>query len=138
MLPNVALTGLRVLLVEDEMLISLVIEDLLADQHCVVVGPYGRITRALVDTARTAKIDLAVLDVNVAGLKIYPVAEILMARGIPFVLVSGYGRNAVPKHRPDWAVCVKPFRSGDLIDMMIEQARHIKPYGVDRLADGLK
>ncbi len=116
------LAGLRVLVVEDEMLVAMMIEDLLEDQRCVVVGPFSRLPGAL-EVARTAAIDLAVLDVNLAGVKVYPVAEALAARSIPFLLVSGYGRSAVPPDRPDWRVCAKPFKSEELIAMLISQVK---------------
>jgi CheY-like chemotaxis protein len=119
---SVALAGLRVLVVEDEMLVSLLIEDMLADQHCVIVGPYDRLASAL-EAARTEVIDLAVLDVNIDGRKIYPVADVLAAREIPFLLLSGYGANAVPSDHPDWPVCSKPFRAEELIDMLVERVR---------------
>lgn len=120
MVRSAILAGLRVLLVEDEMLVSLLIEDLLADQCCVVVGPFGRLPDAL-EAARHEAIDLAVLDVNIAGAVVYPVAEVLASRRIPFLFVSGYGENAVPDNRPKWRVCSKPFRSLDLIVMLAEQ-----------------
>jgi hypothetical protein len=49
------------------------------------------------------------------------VANALMARRIPFLFLSGYGESAVPKDRPEWRVCSKPFREGDLIEMMSQQ-----------------
>lgn len=116
------LAGLRVLLVEDEMLVSILIEDMLAEAHCIVVGPFDRVSEALV-AARTESIDLAVLDVNINGVKIYPVAEVLAARRIPFVLLSGYGQQAIPSDRPDWHVCSKPFRSEDLAQLLAKQVQ---------------
>lgn len=118
------LSGLRVLVVEDELLVSLLIEDLLADEDCTVVGPFDRVDRAL-EAARTERIDLALLDVNVAGVKAYPVAEMLSARGIPFLFLSGYGRHAIPLDHPDWQVCSKPFIAADLIGMLVEQTRRV-------------
>ena len=117
---NGPLAGLRVLVVEDEMLVSLLIEDLLADEHCVLVGPFDRLADALA-AARSEPLDLAVLDVNVAGLKVYPVAEVLAARGIPFLFLSGYGQQAVPGEHPEWRACAKPFRSAELVRMLAEQ-----------------
>jgi len=115
-----ALEGLRVLVVEDELLISLLIEDILADRHCAVIGPFDRLAGAL-QAAKAEAFDLAVLDVNVAGEKVYPVAEILAARCIPFLFLSGYGQAAVPKNRPEWRVCKKPFRLEDLVTMLEAQ-----------------
>lgn len=111
------LAGLRVLVVEDEVLISLLVEDILAEQGCTVVGPYDRVADAL-KAARAETIDMAVLDVNVAGVKVYPVAEILAAREIPFLLLSGYGRQAIPPEHPTWRVCGKPFRPETLVTML--------------------
>jgi DNA-binding response OmpR family regulator len=114
MVAGANLAGLRVLVVEDEMLIAMLIEDVLADYHCIVVGPFNSVPDAL-EAAVSENIDLAVLDVNVAGTKIYPVAETLDGRGIPFLLLSGYGDSAVPFDRPRWQASVKPFRTNELI-----------------------
>ncbi|MDT7953202.1 MAG: response regulator [Acetobacteraceae bacterium] len=119
---SAVLVGLRVLVVEDEMLVSLLIEDILGDQQCVIVGPCDQIKPAL-EAARTEVIDLAILDVNIAGSKVYPVAEVLAARNVPFLLLSGYGGSAVPSNHPDWRVCSKPFRSEELVGMLIEQVQ---------------
>ena len=116
------LAGLRVLVVEDEMLVAMMIEDILDEYQCVVVGPFSRLPGAL-DMAQTAAIDLALLDVNLAGVKVYPVAEALAARSIPFLLLSGYGQHAVPHDHPDWQVCSKPFRAEKLVAMLVEQVK---------------
>ena len=122
------LAGLRVLVVEDEMLVSLLIEDTLADSDCVIVGPFDRVPNAL-SAALVEPVDVAVLDVNVAGVRVYPVAEVLAARGIPFLLLSGYGQDAVPTTHPEWRACSKPFTPKDLISKLcgqVEQAADIK------------
>lgn len=113
------LAGLRVLVVEDEMLVSLLIEDTLTENDCIVVGPYDRVPAAL-EAARTLVLDAAVLDVNLAGTKVYPVAEMLSVRGIPFILLSGYGPGAVPTEHPSWPMCSKPFKPERLIAMLAE------------------
>ena len=92
------------------MLVSLLIEDVLTEHDCIVVGPYDRVPAAL-EVARAVQLDAAVLDVNLAGTMVYPVAEMLSARGIPFLLLSGYGPGAAPIERASWRVCSKPFRS---------------------------
>ena len=116
------LSGLRVLVVEDELMVSLLVEDMLALQECIVIGPFSRVPEAL-EAAQTEALDLAVLDVNIAGVKVYPVAEVLAARGVPFLFLSGYGQNAIPKDHPDWRVCNKPFRMEELIGMLVNQLR---------------
>ena len=83
------LDGLRVLLVEDEMLIAAEMEATLEELGCQVVGPFGRIGQAL-EALDHAEVDAAVLDVNVRGEMIFPVAEKLQARGVPMVFCTGY------------------------------------------------
>jgi len=112
-----ALAGKRVLIVEDEMLVALLIEDFLADLDCRSIGPFGSVATALV-AARTEDLDLAVLDVNLDGERVYPVAEVLAERGIPFLFLSGYGEEAIPPDHPGWKVCAKPFKSEMLVRML--------------------
>jgi CheY-like chemotaxis protein len=119
-MPEISLAGLRVLVVEDEMLVSLMIEEILVDHHCAIVGPYATVAEA-VEAARREPIDLALLDVNIGGAQVYPVADALMARRIPFLFLSGYGQSAIPHDHPDWRVCSKPFREDDLIGMLREK-----------------
>jgi len=109
-----ALAGLRIMVVEDEFLVSMMIETILEDEACKIIGPYTNITDAL-SAVRQVKTDCAFLDVNLHDEKIYPVAEILAHRGIPFVLLTGYGESAVPENRPGWHVCTKPFTPDQLI-----------------------
>lgn len=114
------MAGRRVMIVEDELLIAMLIEDTLAEQECVVIGPFASVSDAL-EAARTETLDLAVLDVNLRGEKVYPVAEVLAERGVPFVLLSGYGKDAVPDDRPRWRTCTKPFDPRDLVAILAEQ-----------------
>jgi CheY-like chemotaxis protein len=113
------LVGKRVLIVEDEMLVALMIEDLLQELGCNTVGPCGNVRTAL-EIARTEPLDLAVLDVNLDGEKVYPVAMLLTERNIPFLFVSGYGDEAIPHDHSAWKVCTKPFRGDDLAAMLSE------------------
>jgi DNA-binding NtrC family response regulator len=111
------LAGKRVLIVEDELLVALLIEDFLVEMGCSPLGPCGNVAKAL-HAVRTETFDLAVLDVNLAGEKVYPVAEMLTGRQIPFVFLSGYGEEAIPEGHFDWKVCAKPFRADDLARIM--------------------
>jgi CheY-like chemotaxis protein len=113
------LVGKRVLIVEDESLVAMLIESLLEDYECSIVGPCGTVEKALL-AAKTERFDLALLDVNLRGQKVYPVAEALMERGIPFLFLSGYGDEAIPPGRQSWKVCAKPFRADDLVSMLCE------------------
>ena len=82
----------RVLLVEDEALIALDTADALEEAGYDVIGPADRVPSALA-LLETETPDIAVLDVNLAGILVWPVAEQLLARGIPFLLLSGFGNS---------------------------------------------
>ncbi len=107
------LNGLRILVVEDEAAISLLLEDMLLDFGCEVVGPAARLSAALEAVSRE-QVDLAILDVNVAGEPIYPVAEALAQREIPFVFSTGYGSAGIRDTFRDRPVLQKPFAQHDL------------------------
>ena len=113
------LAGRRVLLVEDQFLIALDLERALQKAGCVVTGPVGRLQAALA-LATTEPIDFAVLDVNLAGEKVFPVAEILQGRGIPFLLTTGYGASTVPAERAHWRVMSKPYASDQVLAAIID------------------
>jgi CheY-like chemotaxis protein len=109
----VDLRGVRVLIVEDEALIALAIERQLFDLGCVVAALALHVGDAL-GVARSLAIDVAVLDINVGGQEVFPVADALMARGIPFVFASGDGMQTI---RPDLRhnlLLHKPFTGGEL------------------------
>ena len=106
-------TGCRVLVVEDETLIAMEIESVLEALDCKVVGPTGKLDTAL-KLASEEAFDIAILDVTVRGGKIYPVAEQLIARGIPFALASGYGDWALPEMLRDQPRLMKPFTVAEL------------------------
>ena len=84
------LKGKRIFIVEDEALIAVMVEDMLMELECEVVGPAGTIAAAL-ELARREDIDAAVLDVNVRGERIDAVAEVLAARSVPMLFATGYG-----------------------------------------------
>ncbi len=112
-LTNGDLNGLRILVVEDEAAISLLLEDMLLDFGCEVIGPAARLSAALEAVEREA-VDLAILDVNVAGEPIYPEAEALVQRRVPFVFSTGYGSAGIKDAFRDRPVLQKPFAQHDL------------------------
>lgn len=116
------LNGLRILVVEDEAAISLLLEDMLLDFGCEVVGPAGRLAAAL-DLAARETLDLAILDVNVAGESIYPVAEALVQRNVPFVFSTGYGSAGIKDSYRDRPVVQKPFAQSDLRQRLLSALR---------------
>ena len=109
-----ALDGVRVLVVEDEYLIAILIEEILEAAGCIVMGPIPRLREAL-DAVEHDDYDAAVLDVNLAGERINPVADALSERNVPFLFVTGYGANALPGEHAQRPHICKPFRMGELI-----------------------
>lgn len=107
------LSSLKVLVVEDEALVSMLVEDMLTDLGCTIVGPAAEIEEAL-RLASSADIDAALLDVNLGGRPIFPVADTLKARGVPFAFASGYGEAGLTEDHKGAAVLQKPFREADL------------------------
>jgi CheY-like chemotaxis protein len=111
------LFGKRVLIVEDEFLVALMLEDVLVDFGCIPVGPCYSLAQAL-GAVRTETFDVALLDVNLDGEKVYPVAYALAKRRIPFLFVSSYGDAAILPGHSEWKVCAKPFKACDLAEML--------------------
>jgi two-component sensor histidine kinase/CheY-like chemotaxis protein len=99
--------GGHILLVEDEAFVAMMMRDLIADFGFHVVGPFGTVTDAL-EALDRHKLVGAVLDVNLAGEKIYPVAEQLSGRGVPFVFVTGYASDAIERRFAGVPVLQKP------------------------------
>jgi CheY-like chemotaxis protein len=92
-----AAAGTRILVAEDEFLVALVIEDMLQSLGCTVVGPYSYLAEAS-EAAIREQVDAAVLDINLHGEMVYPLAEYLHRHGIPFVFATGYAAKDVPEH----------------------------------------
>lgn len=111
----------QVLLVEDEAIIAMLMEDMLAEFSCDVLETVGEIDAATA-AARTARFDMAFVDVNLRGAPAYPVAAILQARGIPFAFVTGYGTAGSEAAYADVPVLQKPFRAQEL-EAIIERLR---------------
>ncbi|MAK81983.1 response regulator [Phenylobacterium sp.] len=113
------LAGLRVLVVEDEMMVSMLIEDMLSDLGCKVVGPASRLEEAIT-LVESHEIDCAVLDVNLGGQPIFPLADILRAKGAPFAFATGYGDAGLRDVDKGAPVLQKPFRESDLARVLGE------------------
>jgi DNA-binding NtrC family response regulator len=104
----------RVLVVEDEMLIGMLLEDMLTDMGHTVVAIVPRVNEALA-TARRESFDVAILDVHLNGQAVFPVAEALIERGIPFVFATGYGERGLPEQYRNRPILQKPFAMDDLV-----------------------
>jgi two-component sensor histidine kinase/CheY-like chemotaxis protein len=103
----------RVLLVEDEALVGMLIHDFLEEIGCTVTGPISELEEAL-QSARSETFDAAVLDVNLGGAFAYPVAELLRTRGVPFVFLTGYAQESLDERFAGAPTLRKPIERDSL------------------------
>jgi DNA-binding NtrC family response regulator len=116
------LAGVRVLLVEDETLVAMLLEDMIADLGGTVIGSASRVGRALEMVADPGcAIDLAVLDVNLGGEEVFPVASALAERRVPFAFSTGYGNAGLPEAWRSRPTLQKPFTQ-DQVTLVLERA----------------
>jgi CheY-like chemotaxis protein len=108
-----SLEGVRVLVIEDESPIALMIEDMLQDMGCAIAGSAATVDDAL-GCVEAGGLDFALLDVNLGGTSAEAVADALIKAAVPFAFASGYGRAGVPAHLQDRPVIRKPFTGADL------------------------
>lgn len=109
------LHGRRVLVVEDEALVAMVMEHILEDLGCAIIGPAGTVEEALRLLETEAKPDLAVLDVNLGGTKVFPVAEVLARLHVPFAFSTGYGEGGIPDEWRSRPALRKPYAYEDVV-----------------------
>ena len=113
-----ALAGRRVLVVEDEFFLADDLKRALTEQGAEVAGPANSMTRARALASRQ-DFDLAVLDVNLRGEMIFPFADELRARGVPFVFTTGYDAAMVPAEYQDVERWEKPFTMHQLVQALV-------------------
>lgn len=111
------LLGRRILIAEDDPFITLALEEALADYGLIVAGA-ARTVAAAIQLARDADIDLALLDVNLGAERVDAVADILSARGRPFVFTSGCGRAGLPEGYADRPIVEKPFYVDEILQAL--------------------
>jgi CheY-like chemotaxis protein len=116
---NSPFSACKVLMVEDEMIVAWLLEDMLADLGCAVVGPAVSVNQALAMIDAEA-IDAAVLDVNLNGQVSYPIADVLAARGVPFVFSTGYAKDRLLDSYRTFPVMQKPFHQSELENMLAQ------------------
>lgn len=114
---NSGLNGARVLVVEDEMLITMLLEDILDELGCQVVGSAVNLRQAE-DLVSSAEADAAILDVNLGGDPVFSVAETLIGRKIPFIFASGYGSANLPEKWQSYPTLPKPFTADQVADTL--------------------
>ena len=120
-----ARTRLRVLLVEDEGLVAMMLEDILEDLGCEIAGSLASVESALAWIEDGGSADLALLDVNLSGKPVFPVADALEARGVPFVFATGYGEGHDPRFK-DTPLLGKPIRQ-DRLEALLRRYGYESP-----------
>lgn len=115
-----AFAGRRVLVVEDESLVAMLLETILEDMGCVPVGPASTVDEGLEMASSDEPLDAALLDVNVAGKQVFPIAEALKARGVPFVFSTGYGEGGLPDEWRGQPTLQKPFTEAAVRDALMK------------------
>lgn len=111
--PGNELAGRRVFIVEDEAMVTMFLQDILADIGCEVAGVAFRLDDAVAKAA-SESFDVAILDVNLNGQNTRPVAEALAGRGVGFVFATGYGAPNIAEPFRNAPVLQKPFQQQDL------------------------
>ena len=115
--PPVTLAGRRVLLAEDELMLALDVEVALQDEGAEVIGPIDDLATGLALLDRELALDAAVLDIDLHGEDVFPLAKRLRERGVPFLFHTGHGdRAALARHFAGVPVCTKPVLSERLVD----------------------
>ncbi len=100
--------ALRIFIVEDEILVAMNLEDMLGELGHNVIAIAMRLTQAI-ELAGRSEIDLAILDLNLAGSLSFPIADILRQRGVPFMFATGYGSQGMTENYRNEFVLVKPY-----------------------------
>ena len=129
------LDGRRILVVEDETMIAMLLQDTLCNAGAVVLGPSYTVADALT-LLDTIKPDAAVLDLNLVGRPAGPVADALGAKGVPFLVVTGYWKESgIPGH-PNIPLIAKPFDPTELVAVMAGLFTGREPVGPSPAGDG--
>ena len=113
-----SLAGRRLLMVEDEVLVGMMAKKILEDLGATVLGPYGRLADGIA-AAKGERFDGALLDFNLAGELADPLADLLVARGVPFVFITGYQRDSIDRRYANIPVLSKPLESDSLERVLV-------------------
>lgn len=124
---NDALEGRRVLVVDDEAMIAMLARDMLADLGCVVIGPADDLGAAMALVDGAGPIDVALLDVNLAGKPVFALADALRAKGVPMVFATGYGDSGLRAVDAAAPVLQKPYQAADLARALIQAVSPATP-----------
>jgi two-component sensor histidine kinase/DNA-binding response OmpR family regulator len=123
--PRQLVPGNRLLLVEDEALTGMMMSDMLTELGFDVIGPFGRLADAMAAVGRE-DFHAAVLDVNLDGEMVYPVADAVLARGVPFVFVTGYSAEGIDRRFAKVPVLQKPIERQMLQNVFVDAGRRLE------------
>jgi PAS domain S-box-containing protein len=126
--PAPVIIGERIMIVEDEALVAMGMCDLIAGLGFDVVGPFGKVTEAMA-ALKTGAVDAAILDINVGGEMVYPLADVLAAGGVPFVFVTGYGVESVDRRFANVRVLQKPIERQAVEHIFVRSANDANDAG---------
>lgn len=118
-----ALSGPKVLLVEDDYFIAVEMQRMLSKGGAQVLGPVASVDKALTLIAAHSEIDAAVLDVNLRDIMVFPVADALETRGVPFVFATGYEGTAIPARYAHVQRCEKPVDMDKLAQVLSNEIK---------------
>ena len=121
-LEDPSLEGLQILVVEDEFLLALEVEATLIGFGCSIAGPFAKLAKAM-DAARSKPLDGAVLDINLNGEMVYPLAELLDQQGVPFVFLTGYVTSDIPERFRHFRRLQKPLHPQSLHGVFMDMRR---------------
>ena len=117
---DVSLQGCRILVVEDEFMLAYDLARALEDAGAEVIGPMPSVDTALATLKAEQEVHGAVLDINLGGQMVFPVADALALRGVPFVFATGYQKEVVPSHYGFVTRCEKPVSMSDVANAIGE------------------
>jgi CheY-like chemotaxis protein len=125
---NQVLYGLRIFLVDDDAMISVMLMNMLDKLGCEVVGAAATVNQALEMVSTTTTIDVAILDVNIGDKNVFPVADLLLRRDVPCVFSTGYATKLVTERYPLCHFLNKPYILKDLEDVLLSSREGLPLY----------
>ena len=123
-----ALDGRRILVVEDEYMIAMDLTRSLEKHGATIVGPVGSVADAMPLVTQEPELDIAILDVNLGNERIFPVADVLQVREMPFVFATGYEASIIPVRHADVLRLEKPIDMAALVKALLEMLEQREPH----------